>query len=35
MLSDVHLRMLRDESSMIEQGIAIPLALEDWGERHA
>ena len=35
MLSDVHLRMLRDESGIAEQSIAIPLTLEDWRGRHA
>jgi hypothetical protein len=30
MLSDVHLRMLRNESGIAEQSIAIPLTLEDW-----
>jgi hypothetical protein len=35
MLSDANLRMLRDESSIIEQSIAIPLTLGDWRGRHA
>jgi hypothetical protein len=30
-----HLRMLRDESGITEQSIAISLTLEDWRGRHA
>ena len=35
MLSDVHLRMLHDESGIAKQSIAIPLTLEYWRGRHA
>ena len=35
MPSDTHLRMLRDESGIAEQSIAIALPFEDWRGRHA
>jgi hypothetical protein len=35
MLSDAHLRMLRDESGIAEQIIVVPLTIEAWRGRHA
>lgn len=34
-ISDAHLRMLREESGIAKQSIAIPLTFEDWREHYA